>query len=1195
MTPVLCLVFLLSGASALVFENLWFRQAGFLFGTSVWASSVVLSGFMGGLALGNAWAARRGARIARPIRAYAALEALVGISGAALVLALPELPGALAPLFRPLLDSPLALNLLRFGLALGLLLVPSAAMGATLPLLVKSLHRERPGFGSALGWLYGWNTLGAMAGAVAAEEWLVPWLGIRASAGAALGMNALAVLACLTLLRRYDRPLAEAPGPAPLPASRLDAARLRLLAATFLAGAALLALEVVWFRFLLLRVHSSTRSFAVMLMAVLLGIGCGGLAAGAWLRRSPQAYRLFGPLALAAGAIAVGSYAGADRLVGGFDGPALSGFGEVARAALAMMLPVSLISGLLFTFAGRGAFDRWGEETRSTGWITTANTLGSALGALLAAWWLLPFAGIERAFLGLALAYGGVALVAPPGLWPRLERGGAALVGALALAYALALLAFPFGQMRDEIVPRVASRWMGPESRIAEAREGLTETLVYVENRRYGEILDLRLVTNSFSMAGTTLPDKRYMGHFAYWPLAFHPRVRKALLISYGVGVTASALLGAPEIERLDVVDISPGILEASRVVYPDPAEHPLDDPRTRVFLEDGRFFLLVTDERYDLVTGEPPPPTMAGVVNLYSQEYFELVRARLAEGGFVTYWLPVAVLDEAEARHVIKGFCNAFPDCSLWRGVRWDWMLVGSNGARGPVSRERFERQWRDPSRARELRVLGFERPELLVTTFLADADTLRALTRSDEPLVDAFPARLGSDWNRSLAFFAGLSAPDRVRRRLEASAWLRRLAPPELVDSAAAYFPDYAEMEALWVEGGRGERTPPWRRVDRLLGGHRLATFAQWHLGDGLEHAGIIERLAERGAERPAVLFFRGLRALARGEFAEAAAELEALRREGIASPEALRLEILAEAYQGRIDRAQSLAERLAALSDGGGDPAFWDFAAERFGLRRPQEPGAGARRSPARRPPPGPRRAPPSGSRPRLAPQVGLEGLAQALVDVVALQQQVRRSDPAAPVLGDLEGLEAPVGVREPHPVGGEDQRAHRDACRLGALRVLQQALDPVPVDRLAHQLGRSDGEIRDHEGVEVAVVAEQGRHQQAHGAVVALRVLVALLVVEARDRRGVLDPQLLELLPRHHLEPAAPPLQVALELPLHARHARLDLVRHALVEVHRRHQQAAARLHPGLRAAQGGAARRQEQREPAQESYAAQSPS
>ena len=180
MSTILCLVFFVSGAAALLFETLWFRQAGLVLGNSVWASSLVLASFMAGLALGNTLAAWWGDRIRRPLLFYAQVEAAIAVFGVGLVWLLPELNAAMHPVLRLVAEQPWLLNGLRLLIAFGLLLLPATAMGLTLPLVVRILLTRDPHYGSVLGRLYGWNTLGAMVGALAGEMLLIEWLAVLA-------------------------------------------------------------------------------------------------------------------------------------------------------------------------------------------------------------------------------------------------------------------------------------------------------------------------------------------------------------------------------------------------------------------------------------------------------------------------------------------------------------------------------------------------------------------------------------------------------------------------------------------------------------------------------------------------------------------------------------------------------------------------------------------------------------------------------------------------------------------------------------------------------------------------------------------------------------------------------------------------------------------------------------------------------
>jgi hypothetical protein len=404
---------------------------------------------------------------------------------------------------------------------------------------------------------------------------------------------------------------------------------------------------------------------------------------------------------------------------------------------------------------------------------------------------LLPGLGVERSLALLALVYAAAAALVPRS---AAARARVAALGALALLV-LSLVAFPFGLMTRRYLSVVAQRFAAHGGRAIGVREGLTETLIYMRQDPPFSPPVFRLVTNGFSMSGTGLGNERYMSLYAWWPAAVHPRLREALLISYGCGTTARALVQVPGIERVDVVDTSRDILDASRIVHP-PGANPLDDPRVRAHVEDGRQYLLTTERRYDLITGEPPPPRLAGVVNLYTSEYFHLMRARLAPGGIVTYWLPVDQLMLADTRAVVGAFCDAFPDCSLWNGSGLNWMLVGTNGRSVPATEGHFAGLWDDPVVGGGLRRIGIERPEQLGALLIDDAPGLRERVGATPPLTDDFPYRILTPVGSTSvatevipAYLRWMDA-DQARRRFAASRFVADVWPPAVRAGSLAYF---------------------------------------------------------------------------------------------------------------------------------------------------------------------------------------------------------------------------------------------------------------------------------------------------------------------------------------------------------------------------------------------------------------------
>ena len=895
---LLCVIFFFSGAAGLLLETLWFRVAGLTLGNSLWASNIVLASFMAGLAVGNAIAARQSRLLRHPLRIYAVTEAVVGVIGGAIVFLIPALSPTLGRLFTHLLAQGWLVNLLRLSVAFSLMLVPATAMGLTLPLLAQALTCYDVNFGRVLGRLYAWNTLGAMAGALGGELWLVGWLGLRATALVAGALNLTAAAAALMLSRRPSGGVA-ATAPIPARATALSPRAWRLLAAAFLSGATLLSLEVLWFRFLQLFVFGTSLIFAAMLAVILLGIGAGGAIAGRWLGRDPRAHRFAPLVALAAGLAVEVCYALFDpHLDGGVftTGNAAGAFSLFLR----LMLPVSALSGVLFTLLGAAQREECREAAEAAGKITLANTLGAMAGALLVGFVLLPRIGVEMTLFASMLTYGLIAALATslPAIAQQARHRRPLLLAAFAL-FAVGGALFPFALMRRHFIPLVLERYKFGDPRLLEVREGRTETVMYLRNYFRGHPLHERLMTNGYSMSATTFRGRRYMSLYVYWALAVNPGARKALLISYGIGTTAKALSDARQLESIDVVDISRDILELGSLAFPE-TRPPLSDPRVRVHVEDGRFFLQTTGERFDLITAEPPPLRGAGITNLYSREYFQLVHDRLREGGVVTYWLPVNQLWLSETKAIIRGFCDAFPDCSLWSGAGLQWMLAGTRGLHGPVPEEQFTAQWRDPVVAPELAAVGFEQPEALGATFLADAATLAERTRGVPALDDDHPGRilirypvdeLGDPTYRSWM------QPGALRQGFDSSAFIRDVWPPALRLRTAGSFAPQALLDDLSV----------WRHFNPIEALHGVLTLSSLHtlplLLMGTEPA--VQRIAlplyESGARDPGLEFEMGAHAMSEHDY-EAAARHLALVTEGPRTVQAKLLRTLAFLLLGR-----------------------------------------------------------------------------------------------------------------------------------------------------------------------------------------------------------------------------------------------------------------------------------------------------
>jgi predicted membrane-bound spermidine synthase len=683
-----------------------------------------------------------------------------------------------------------------------------------------------------------------------------------------------------------------------------------LLGAAFLSGGILLGLEVIWFRFGLLFIRGDDIGFAVMLATVLAGIGLGGLMAGralAWRQGTTNGSTA---IALLCGALVITLY----KSLGTFLGPTT--LYTPVFYGLFMMFPVALMSGALFPLLGEALNRELHAEMRSAGLLTLANTFGAMIGPLLAAFVLLPELGIELSMRLLAAAYGGVALLCLAGGAVPGSKPGAVLLGLTAAAMLYSVVVFPTGLMKTHYISRVIQA-NDPDHtyRTVAIREGLTETIIYLQADAWGRPVNHRMLTNSYSMSATNLSGLRYMRLYVQLPVAIHADMRSALLISYGVGTTAKALTDTRSFERIDMVDISRDVFEMNDIVYPDPATHPLGDPRVHVHIDDGRYYLQTTQRRYDLITGEPPPPKMAGVVNLYTREYFELVRSRLAEGGITTYWLPVHSLEPGDAKAIIRGFCDAFDDCTLWGGAALNWMLVGTRDAQGPVSREAFSRQWSDAVVGPQLRDVGIEAPAQLGSLFMAGADDLRELTADTPPLIDDYPLRLShtaSPVPHLNEVFWPWMETEVAAERFLTSELVKRLWPGELLVESLAWFDVQAALNHVLMQRVL-PRSEKLAAIDRALANPSLRSLPLLQMGGGPVQERAALAAWEDGDRGIELRYHRALGAIADRDFALAADLLAVVRPTGHRRPWTVIYEIYSLCRAGRKERAAQLLRQV------------------------------------------------------------------------------------------------------------------------------------------------------------------------------------------------------------------------------------------------------------------------------------------
>jgi spermidine synthase len=784
---VLCAILFFSGTGALIFETLWLRSSGLAFGNSVWSAALILSSFMAGLALGNALAALSTIRQWRPLHFYAVLEVLVGLFGCTIVFILPVLGDALRPLWQTLWSHQPALLGLRFVVSFLILLVPTTAMGLTLPVIIEDPLLRQTAFGRAIGFLYGSNTLGAMTGAILGEACLIRAFGLYGtSVAAGIGVWIAAIIALLVVRyekRKYGSAFKNgevSPGSKfPL---RFDAdyrPPWRLLLVSFGTGCIFLALEVIWFRFIRLYVASSPTAFAIMLAVVLAGIGIGGLLAGTIFR--PAAGQTVLPILLLLAAILVlASYlCFPGELIRASTGVFDLRWWQIALLCLALMFPVALVSGILFPSITAAIQAHIGDRMNSTGVATLFNTAGATVGPLVASFVLLPILGYQTGLICCAGAYALLSLLVTERAAWSLRRPIAIVVVALWATVILGLVFFPYRRAEEHF--EQASRPYETEyqgqllAHVVKRIEGTSDTWQLLRRDLFGEPYYYRLLSNAFSMSATNPYGQRYMRLFAYLPLAFRPESQDVLLLCYGCGITADAFLHGPNVKKIDIVEISKEVFRLADFYTGINYSNPLRDPRVTTFIQDGRFFLQATPQQYDIISGEPPPPKNSGAVNLYTEEFFSLMKSRLKEGGIATFWLPIDQLKVEEAKAILRAFHNAFLNASVWASADQDWIMMGINGTGRKVKEEEIRRLWSNPGSGADLRRIGVEVPQQLGALFLMDGDDIDRITHDVAPLTDIYPKRLTDEpWDDEASHRFALTymtAPAAVQRFVHSS----------------------------------------------------------------------------------------------------------------------------------------------------------------------------------------------------------------------------------------------------------------------------------------------------------------------------------------------------------------------------------------------------------------------------------------
>jgi spermidine synthase len=624
-------------------------------------------------------------------------------------------------------------------------------MGGTLPVAIQSQAESAAAVANAGGWIYAVNTAGGIAGALVSSFVLLPWLGVRGTAIAAAVLNLSAAGVALTLDRRIKH------AGEPIAAKRAEsemtspvASRTAVVLYT-IAGGIALGYEVVWSQGMAQFLSTRVFAFSVVLATYLTGLAVGSALYARYARRVRDSWGLFGLLIAAAGVVALLEIAGLSlwqlqvqaaigRLALVVTGSEFARMcAQFAIAAVGVVLLPTVLLGAAFPAALRLAVGR--ERTgRDVGTVVALNTAGGIIGTLVTGFLLVPVVGLVRTLAMLAIAASAIGVVAV-----LLGRGVGRRMQWATIGIAVAAVAAGMLTPADRLARLLLTTRGGGALVFYQEARGAT---VAVAQTRSGDNSFRRLYIHGVSNSGDAMPSLRYMRLQAMLPLMIHRgEPKSALVIGFGTGITAGAVLHYPNLERRVCVELLPAVVQAGQL-FPENYKAGID-PRLQIRIGDGRHELLRSPERYDLITLEPPPPAAEGVVNLYSADFYRLAGKRLNADGLFAQWLPIATQNAEDTRALVRSFLDVFPYATLWSTEMHEMLLIGSYS---PIELDAraIANRFVQADVSASLKAVGISSPAAMLATWVTGREGLERYASNVRPVTDDYPRIEYAPWVR-------------------------------------------------------------------------------------------------------------------------------------------------------------------------------------------------------------------------------------------------------------------------------------------------------------------------------------------------------------------------------------------------------------------------------------------------------------
>ncbi|MBN2383483.1 MFS transporter [bacterium] len=754
------LCFFLSGMTGLIYEIVWIRQLGLVFGGAAPSVGLVLGSYMLGLGLGALVLGRWADRVAAPLAIFGLIEGLVGLYG----LGFGPLLGLMERLYLglPGLMSP-RLYLVKAVLSFLLLLFPTFLMGGTLPLVSKFWIQQRYQLRTGLGLLYGVNTAGAVMGAALTGYCMLGWLGLSMTTRCAAMINGLIIVIVIFLSRsnrraieiepktvtasiiHKDKDIEEEPDIQGVARISYSAWQLKIIFfLLFCSGFTSLAYEVGWTRFFTVVLGNTSYGLASVLVAYLSGISLGSWLATRRMFETTTGENKFVVLQIiiALSSLVLHMIIGSvpALIAGQFEAYGLSFWLLQLIQALFIMyflLVPATCYGYLFPVVADLLVNRMTKLGQSIGWLYLVNTIGATFGSLLMTFILVPLVGLDNSIsiiICLNIALAGVMLLLI-GTGAKQTRRLWTFVCASTLVVSTIIMVMPQDGMHQIHIGRIPDGWQ-----IQHIYEDIEATVAIATGRDQSEGVVRRLYMNGNPSASGLAGPIQVERLESLLPLLLHPDPKSLLVIGFGSGITAGAARDF-SLETIDAVEI---VSDISIIAHEFVLEnrHINDDPRLTLSIEDGRQYLKRVAKGYDVITTGPQHPTQVGSVHLYTREYFRDCAMRLNDQGIMAQWIPLYQFAPNDVLKVLTTMHDVFPYISLW-SLNHD-LIVLAKKSNTPISFESLERHWqdRDGPLGELLKQIGMTLPFSLYALFIT-SDPKRLVENPDKIIIsDDFPS---------------------------------------------------------------------------------------------------------------------------------------------------------------------------------------------------------------------------------------------------------------------------------------------------------------------------------------------------------------------------------------------------------------------------------------------------------------------